>query len=71
MDIISSAEIEKTKTYQNLSPLQKQFSLKRNNREIINHALIVYKNTGYLDENIGRNYCEIVKELAETNNPLD
>ena len=71
MNIISISQIESTETYKKLSPLQKQFSTKRASREIINHALTVLKNTGYLDGTIGKNYCEIVKELAKKNNPIE
>jgi hypothetical protein len=69
MDIISIQEISKTKTFEKMSAIQKQFIGKRNNREKINHALVVYVNTGYLDESIGGLYSKIVKELAFNKKP--
>jgi|TARA_R110000782_G_scaffold45940_3_gene101816 uncharacterized protein YbgA (DUF1722 family) len=65
MDIISSEEIQSTKTFKKLSPSIKGIILKRANRQIINDALIVYKKTGYFNDNIGNKNTSILTELIE------
>lgn len=65
MDIISTEEIKATKAYEKLIPSIKGIILKRVNREVINNALIVYKNTGYFNSTIGNKNVEILKELIE------
>ena len=65
MDIISTQEIEATRAFKSIDKAIQPLYLKRANREKINHALIVYKNTGYLDENLGRHSVSIAKELIK------
>ena len=65
MDIISSEEIQSTKTFKKLSPSIKGIVLKRANRQIINDALIVYKNTSYFNNGLGNINANILTELIE------
>jgi hypothetical protein len=73
MQIITVQEIEATKVYKDASFLAKQFLIKRANREMINNAIVVHRNTGEIPGNIdGRNLL-LVKELVRPhhiqNNP--
>lgn len=43
--------------------MQQGFLIKRKSRALISHALIVYKNTKYLDKSIGDKNLSILKEL--------
>jgi hypothetical protein len=63
MDIISSNEIEGTKAFQSLDKSIQMVYLKRANRETINNALIVYKNTGQINNGLGHKMLLIINEL--------
>ncbi len=65
MEVISAQEIESTEAFKQIDKSIQQLYLKRVNREKITHALIVYKNTGYLDESLGRHSVNIAKELIK------
>jgi hypothetical protein len=65
MDIVTPQQIEATESFKKIEKSIQPLYLKRVNREKINHALIVYKNTGYIDENIGRHSVNIVKDLIK------
>lgn len=63
MQIISSEKIQQTETYQNASFIGRQFLIKRANRELINNAIIVHRNTRIIPGNIHGANLEAVKEL--------
>lgn len=63
MDIISSNEIESTKAFQSLDKSIQPVYLKRANREVINNALIVYKNTKQINKALGHKMLLIIEEL--------
>ena len=65
MELISTQEIESTEAFKKIDKSIQPLYLKRINREKITHALIVYKNTGYIDENLGRHSVNILKELIK------
>lgn len=65
MNIISIEQIESTEAFKSIDKAIQPLYLKRVNREKISHALVVYKNTGYLDENLGRHSINIAKELIK------
>lgn len=61
--VIPSKTIQDTDTYKNASLMQQGFLIKRNSRALISHALIVYRNTKYIDKSIGDKNFSILKEL--------
>ena len=65
MEVISTQEIESTEAFKQIDKSIQPLYLKRINREKITHALIVHKNTGYLDESLGRHSVNILKELIK------
>ena len=65
MDIISTQEIEATIAFKSIDKAIQPLYLKRANREKINHALVVYKNTKYIDNSLGTHLTNIVKELIK------
>ena len=65
MDIISVQQIESTEAFKKIDKSIQALYLKRLNREKISHALVVYRNTNYLDESLGRHSLNIAKELIK------
>lgn len=65
MEVISTQDIESTEAFKKIDKSIQPLYLKRVNREKISHALVVYKNTGYLDESLGRHSVNIAKELIK------
>lgn len=65
MEVISTQKIESTEAFKKIDKSIQLLYLKRANREKITHALVVYRNTGYLDENLGRHSVSIAKELIK------
>lgn len=49
---ITIEQIQETKTYQSLNAIQQSFITKRGNRELLSHALVVYKNTDVIPGNV-------------------
>jgi hypothetical protein len=66
--LISSEEIQSTQAYQKASFIGRQFLIKRANRELINNAIIVRRNTGVIPGNIYGANLEVVKELIIEDN---
>lgn len=64
-NVISIQEIEATESFKKLDKAIRPIYLKRVNREAINHALIVYKNTGYINTNLGPHQTSILKDLIK------
>jgi len=56
-------QIQATKTYQSLNSIQQSFITKRNNREKLYHALVVYKNTEVIPGNITGYNLGVLKDL--------
>lgn len=65
MEVISAQEIESTEAFKQIDKSIQPLYLKRANREKINHALVVYKNTKYIDNSLGTHLTNIVKELIK------
>lgn len=63
MQLITIEQIQATQTYQNASFIGRQFLIKRANRELINNAIIVHRNTRIIPGNIHGANLEAVKEL--------
>jgi hypothetical protein len=66
--LISSEAIQSTQAYQKASFIGRQFLIKRANRELINNAIIVHRNTGVIPGNIYGANLEVVKELIIEDN---
>ena len=65
MNIISIEQIESTEAFKKIDKSIQPLYLKRVNREKISHALVVYRNTQYIDEGIGKHSVNILKELIK------
>ena len=65
MEVISTQEIESTEAFKQIDKSIQPLYLKRVNREKISHALVVYKNTKYIDNSLGTHLTNIVKELIK------
>lgn len=63
MKTISINEIEQTNAWKNLNPIQRQFAVKRQNRLLIQNALIVHKNSGVIPGNVFGYNLSITKEI--------
>ena len=63
MDIISFDQIQELVSFKKLDHVRKMLLQKRTAREIITNALIVYKNTGVLRNDIPEHYKNIVNEI--------
>jgi hypothetical protein len=63
MTILTTEKIEATATYHNASKIAQSFLTKRATRELIHHALIVYRNTGVIPENVSGKNLAVLKEL--------
>jgi hypothetical protein len=63
MTILTAEKIEATVTYHNASKIAQSFLTKRASRELIHHALIVYRNTGAIPENVSGKNLAVLKEL--------
>lgn len=65
MDIISADIIRETKAFKKLSISLQNIMVKRINRQLIDNALIIYKNTGQITNTLGTKQIEILNELIE------
>jgi hypothetical protein len=64
--IISTQEIQETKTYQSLERMYQSLLLNYNTKKQITHGLLVWKNTGVIVGSLGGNPLRVVKELIES-----
>jgi len=65
-DIISANEIEATVSFKAIKEKYLQdLILKRDNRKIINQALIMYRSTKQLPNNLSRHQLNIIQELIK------
>jgi hypothetical protein len=65
MDIISSKEIESTEAFKNINKSLQSIYLKRSNREIINNALVIHKNTQQIKNGLSGRMLLIVEEIIQ------
>jgi len=65
MDIISSKEIENTEAFKNIHKSLQSIYLKRSNREIIDNALVVYKNTQQIKNGLSGRMLIIIEEIIK------
>jgi hypothetical protein len=63
MQLVTIELIQSTQAYQKASFIGRQFLIKRANRELINNAIIVHRNTRVIPGNISGANLEVVKEL--------
>lgn len=63
MDAISHETIEQTEAFKNLNSMHKTFALKRANRKLLHHALIVYKTTNVIVNTLTGYNIRIFNEL--------
>lgn len=64
-DIISSNEIESTDAFKKLDKFQQSLIVKRANREIIDNAMNIYRNTKQISEGLGTTHKKIILNLIE------
>ena len=64
--IISNAEIENTKTFQNMEKCFKNIALKLTSKKIISAGILVFKNCGVIPGSVAGNNLKILKDLIET-----
>lgn len=64
-DIISAADIESTDAFKKLDKFQQSLIVKRANREVLDNAFIVYKNTGYINDSLGTTQKRVLIDLIE------
>lgn len=64
-DLITTNHIEETVAYKALQKFQKDLAIKRQNRTILEQALIHYKTTGEILKHIGSNNVKILTEIIE------
>lgn len=64
-DIISSNEIESTDAFKKLDKFQQSLIVKRANREIIDNAMNVYRNTKQISPALGTTHKKIILNLIE------
>lgn len=60
---VTVTQIEETKTYKLLNPIQKTFALKRQNRELLTNGLIVFKNSSIVPGTIQGYNVGILNDL--------
>ena len=65
---ISSKDIEQTLTFSKLEPFQKSLVIKRNNREILEEALIYHRVNGQIPAHIKGNNFKILTEIIKKMN---
>jgi len=63
MNTITINQIENTKAFQSLNPIQQSFAIKRKNRELLTNALIVHKSTGVIPGNVFGYNLAILEEM--------
>lgn len=61
--ILTIEDIQATEAFKKLDKGIRPIYLKRVNREAITHALIVYNNTEYINNNLGPHQTSILKEI--------
>jgi predicted nucleotide-binding protein (sugar kinase/HSP70/actin superfamily) len=66
-NLITANDIEETEAYKSLQEFQKSLIIKRDNREILEQALIHHKVTGEILPQIGQKNIKILTEIIEKN----
>lgn len=66
MEIISAERIEATQSFKKIKEAYlKAILLKRENRKVIDQALVMYKTTGQIPNTLNRHQLNIVNELIQ------
>jgi hypothetical protein len=63
--MITVEQIQETETYKNANEIQKQFLLKRANRNVVQNAISVFKSTNCITLGIGTTNIKLVKEILK------
>jgi hypothetical protein len=63
--MITVEQIQETETYKNANEIQKQFLLKRANRNIVQNAISVFNATKCITLGIGTTNIKLVKEILK------
>lgn len=66
-NLITTKTIENTKAFKKLLGFQKQLLIKRDNRAILENALIHHKTTGVILPQIGASNIKILTEIIQGN----
>lgn len=64
-EIISTQEIQETKTYKSLEKMYQNLLLNYKTKQQITNGLHIFRNTGVIVGSLGGNPLRIVKELIE------
>lgn len=64
-NLVTANDIEKTETFKKLEKFKQNLIVKKENRAILENALIHYKQTGVLLPQIGANNLKILKEIID------
>lgn len=64
-DIISAEQIESTDAFKKLDKFQQSLIVKRVNREIIDNAMNIYRNTKQISQALGTTHKKIILNLIE------
>lgn len=63
--MITVEQIQETETYKNANQIQKQFLLKRANRNVVQNAISVFNATKSITLGIGQTNIKLVKEILK------
>lgn len=64
-NMVTANDIEKTETFKKLEKFKQNLIVKKENRAILENALIHYRQTGVLLPQIGANNLKILKEIID------
>jgi hypothetical protein len=64
-NLVTANDIEKTETFKKLEKFRQNLIVKKENRAILENALIHYRQTGVLLPQIGANNLKILKEIID------
>jgi hypothetical protein len=65
---ITVKQIQETKTFKSLNPIQQSFVLKRKNREQLSHGLVVYRNTDVIPGDVFGYNLDVLKDIINYEN---
>lgn len=69
-NLVTAKDIENTETFKKLEQFQKNLIVKKENRAVLEQALIHYRQTGVLLPQIGVNNLKILKEITDEQQPI-
>lgn len=70
-NLVTANDIEKTETFKKLEKFKQNLIVKKENRAILENALIHYRQTGVLLPQIGANNLKILKEIIDEAKPQE